>query len=134
MAEIVLKDSYVEIKTTNLSAKCQSINIDYGAEMLDDTLMGDTGRSRKAGLIDWSATITFIADYSTVDSALFPLVGSTAFAVTFKPDGSSTGANNPQFTGSAVIETYNPITGTVGDLGTNPVTLQGVGVLTRAIA
>ena len=140
MAELVFKDPYVSIGGTVLSDHVRSVTIRYGAEIKDRTAGGNVGaggvkaREKIAGLVDWSMDIEFNQDYAAgeVDATLFPLVGAAEFAVVVKPDGSVTSATNPSYTGNGVIESYEPIAGTVGEPVTAPVTVSGSGILQRA--
>jgi hypothetical protein len=134
MAEFVLTNAYVLLNTVNLSNRVRSITVNYAAEIQDKTKMSDTSRSRIAGLKDWSLSIEFNSDFAgaNVDATMFPLVGAAAFAIEIRPDAGSVSATNPKFTGNAVLESYNPIGGSVGDLGVVSASLQGDGNLTRA--
>lgn len=136
MAEIVIKDPNVTINTVDLTSYVRSLTINYSAEILDKTASGDSSRSRIAGLLDWNVTIEFNQNYAaaTVDATLFPLVGAAAFAIILKPDGAATAVTNPKFTGNALLESYPPISGSVGELAVTSITLQGDGTLARATA
>ena len=136
MAKFVLKDAFVSLNAVDLSALVESITINYGAETPERTSMSEDARTRLPGLIDWSVDITFRQDFGAnlVDATLYDLVGAAAFAVEFRPTSASVGSTNPKFTGNALIGSYNPITGTVGDTAGAPVTLTGDGDLTRATA
>lgn len=133
MANMVLRDAYVSLNSVNLSDHVRQVTLSYSAELQDDTAMGDTARSRIGGLKDWSLQIEFFGDYAAanVDATLFPLVGST-FAVEVRPTSSAVGATNPKFTGTGILESYQPVGGTVGENLMAPVSISGVGALTRA--
>lgn len=135
MAAFLLSDYDITINSVDLSDHVKSAVLNYNAEMLDDTVMGDTTRSRLAGLLDWSVEIEFLQDYaaSKVDATLFPLVGAAAFTIICKPTSAADGATNPAYTGSAVLESYAPISGTIGDLATVSATFQSAGTLTRDV-
>lgn len=121
MATLIYTDAYTLINAVNLSPWCRSLTLNYEAEMLDDTAMGTSGtRSNRPGLKNWSADIEFLQDFAAgaVDATLFPLIGAVAFPVEFRPTSAAVGATNPKYTGNAVLETYPPMTGEVGALGT----------------
>jgi len=134
MGEIVLKSPDAVIDSVDLSDHIRSITITYGAEIQDKTASGDETRTKLAGLIDWSVAIEFNQDYAAdkVDATLFSLVGAAAFSVVFKPGSGAVGVTNPSFSGNALLESYIPIGGTVGETHVSPVTLQGDDTLTRA--
>ena len=132
MANMVLRDAYVSLNSVNLSSLVRQVTLSYSAELQDDTAMGDTARSRIGGLKDWSLQIEFFQDYASnlVDQTLFSLVGST-FAVEVRPTSSAASATNPKFTGTGILESYQPVGGTVGENLMAPVSISGVGALTR---
>lgn len=136
MAEIVFDDPYVMINSVDLSDHVRSVTINYKAEIQDKTAGGASSRARIAGLKDWSIDVEFNQDYAAgeVDATLFPLVGAAAFPIVIKPDGSATAVTNPKFTGNALLESYSPIAGSIGDLATTTITMQGDGGLSRATA
>lgn len=133
MASFVLTDASVVINAVDLSDHVQSVTVNYAAEMVDETAMGDTTRINKGGLKTWSMDIAFKQDHaaSEVDATLFTLVGST-FTVTIKPTSAAVSATNPSFSGTGILESYNPVTGGTGDLATTSVTIQSAGALARA--
>ena len=134
MATFVYTDASVVVNSVDLSDHVKSCTLNYEAEMLDDTVMGDTTRSNMAGLLNWSSDVDFLQDFASakVDATLFTLVGAAAFTVVLKPTSGSVSATNPSFTGSAVLESYPPMTGGVGDLETVSVTFRSAGTLARA--
>jgi len=134
MATFVYTDASVVVNSVDLSDHVKSCTLNYEAEMLDDTVMGDTTRSNIAGLLNWSIDVEFLQDFASakVDATLFTLVGAAAFTVVLKPTSGSVSATNPSFTGSAVLESYPPMTGGVGDLETVSVTFRSAGTLARA--
>ena len=133
MANMVLRNAFVSLNAVDLSNLVRQVTLSYSAELQDDTAMGDTARSRIGGLKDWSMQIEFFQDYAAgkVDATLFSLVGST-FAVEVRPDSAAASATNPKYTGTGILESYQPVGGTVGENLMAPVSIQGVGALTRA--
>lgn len=135
MGLIVIKDPYVSINGVDLSEFVRAVNINYGAEALDKTAGAAQAKGKIAGLTDWSMGLELNQDHDAgnVDATLFPLVGAAAFPVIVKMNGSATGATNPKYTGNAILTAY-PIGGSVGQLEQTSPTLEGDGVLARAIA
>lgn len=134
MAKFVMTDAFVSINGVDLSDHVETVELDYRAELQDDTAMGDDTRSRLGGLKDWSLAVTFHQDYaaSEVDATLFSLVGSTS-TIIVRPDNSDgVGSTNPNFTGTAILEAYNPMGGAVGELAKATATFQAAGTLSRA--
>lgn len=137
MAKFTLVDAYLAVGAgpTNLSTHVRSVTLNYGAEIKDATCMGaGQTKAKMPGFIDWSIDVEFAQDFaaSLVDATLSPLVGAAAFNIHVKPTSAAASATNPEFWGTALLESYTPISGAVGDLATATVTFQGSGVLTRA--
>lgn len=136
MPSLALTDAFVSINGKDLSAFVRSVTIDYSAEMLDETTMGDTTRKNKGGLKDWSIEVEFKQDYGATpapDIDLFSLVGTT-FPVIVRPvKSTAVSATNPNYTGTGILESYPPIGGSVGDLAIASCTIQSAGPLTRAV-
>ena len=132
MAKLVLTDAAVTVNAVALSTRVKSVTIDYSSDLQEDTAMGATTRSRIGGLLDWTITLEFYQDFaaSNVDATLFPLVGTT-FTVTAKATSAATSATNPQYSGTGILESYSPISGSIGNILMAPVTIRAAGVLSR---
>lgn len=116
MAQFVLTNAYFSFASNDLSSSVKQITVDYSAETQDDTTMGDTSRSAIGGLKNWSMNVEFAQDFaaSAIDSILFPLVGTTG-AIEVRSAATSVGSGNPKWTGTALLQTYNFLGGSVGD-------------------
>jgi len=135
MATFVLYDAFVSIAGVDLSDHVRSVTVDAGQNMADDTAMGDAFVSNTAGLATWSVSVEFLQDYasSKVDATLEPLlgIGNTA-ALVVKPTSGSVSSTNPSYSGTGILESYNPIGGSVGDQAMASATFQSASALTRA--
>lgn len=129
-----LTDAYVALGGTEYSDHVRSVTLEYSAELLDDTAMGDTTRSRTGGLKDWSVTIEFYQDFADndIDETLFGLVGTTT-TVAVRPDNTTISATNPEYTGTAILESAPPLGGAVGELAMVTATFRSAGALTRDV-
>ena len=133
MASFVFTNCYAMINSVDLSDHVESIKINYKGAALDNTAMSVTSKSFIAGLKDWDVDITFNQDYASgkVDATLFGLVGAAAVAISFRPDAGVQSATNPTFSGNALLPTYEPMGGKVGDVAKATAKFQGTGTLTR---
>jgi hypothetical protein len=133
VASFSFKDAKVTINSVDLSDCVRSVTLNVEAEDLEDTAMGDSFRSRIGGLKDWSVDIEFNQDFasSKVDDTLWPLLG-TVTPITINPFSGSTSSTNPQYAGNVLVSEYNPLDGSVGDLGTTSVSWPGAGALARS--
>ena len=134
MAHRVFTDAFLSINGVDLSDHVESVTLTYSAELVDDTTMGDTTRTRIGGLLDWSISADLAQDLaaSEVNATLFSLVGST-FAVILRADNSEgVGAANPNFTGTGILESYIPVGGSIGERLNTSITIQAAGALSAA--
>lgn len=130
MATLIYTDAYLVVNSVNLSGWCRSLTINYEAEMLDDTTFGTTGtRSNRPGLKNWSMDTEFLQDFDAgaVDATLFSLIGAVPFPIEARPTSAAVSATNPSYSGEAVLESYPPLTGEVGALGTVSATFRSGG-------
>jgi len=135
MATKVFTDAFVAVNGTDISSHVSELTLNMSAELLDETAMGDDTRVRKGGLLVWSFDITLHQDYeaSQVDATFFPIIG-TSSCWEIRPESSGVAANNPSYTGIGLVETYNPVAGTVGSLLDTSITVQSKSTLTRSVA
>lgn len=107
--------------------------LNYKAEMLDETAMGDDTRIKKGGLKVWDMSFKFHQDFSAahVGANLFALVGTTT-CVELRPLNSCSTVINPNFTGIAILESFPPMAGGVGSLLDVSAAFQSAGTLSRA--
>jgi hypothetical protein len=151
MAVVKFYDAYVYINGTGTPPTAggtqlphvHSISINRGAAMLDISEMGVTTKINLAGLAEWSIDVECLNDFAgttQVDSILGAIYGSQAngtissFNVLVKPSSAAVGSGNPQFYGLAVLESYNPIDGGVGDAIMVKASFKCAGNLNRATA
>lgn len=135
MATLILTNAHVTINSVDLSDHVRQVTLNYEAEQQDETTMGQTTRKMKPGLLNWSLEVEFVQDYAAgkVDATLFPLVGAAAFTVAVRPVNTAIAATNPEYTGSAVLASYSPMGGSVGDLAVTTASFQPAGTLTRDV-
>jgi hypothetical protein len=113
MPTIILTDCRVAIGGYDLSGIHHSLNLEFGAEMLDDTVFGTSGtRSNRPGLQTVSFTGNGFWD-TLFDKPLYDRIGATREVMS----ASATGVENDiGYTFRGVNGKYNPLTGQVGAL------------------
>ncbi|MCG8670211.1 MAG: hypothetical protein MI867_12410 [Pseudomonadales bacterium] len=133
MAQQVLTNAFISVDGNDISDHVSQVTLNYEAETQDDTAFGDDTRSAIGGLKSWSVSITAQQDWaaSQLDSIIFPLIGTTV-TIILRKDSGSVSATNPNYTGTGLVVSYNPLDGAVGDLATTPITIQSAGTLSRA--
>lgn len=121
---IVLTNARIEINGSVLSTDGNEVTIPYEAETQDNTTFGDKTRANIGGLLNWSMQINFIQDFDAgkVDAILFPLVGKD-FDVKIRAVDAAISANNPEYQGHGLLQTYTPLGGAVGDLAAAPINI-----------
>lgn len=136
MASRVLKNAFVSVAGTDLSNMVRSVSITPSKDSPEDTAMGDDSRSFLAeGLRNASLSIEFNHDDAAgaVSATMWTeYTGTAVSAIILRPDAGVVSATNPQYTFNAIVTDYDPISGSVGDVGTNSASLQVTGDITRA--
>ena len=135
MAVFVATDYNIKINGQDYSANLTQAELSLEADDVETTAFGSTYRSRIGGLKQGSLNLQFNQDFAAagIDSVLFPLLG-TAATVVIKPTSTAVSATNPTYTFNALVTSYTPISGSVGDLATFSVTWPVAGTVTRATA
>jgi hypothetical protein len=111
----------------------KSATINFTPDMLDNTGMQHTAKSRKKGLDDWSLDIELYQEYaaSGLDEDLWTLMlaGTTVGAIAIHPITGAKAEGNPYYESTAgIIESYAPIAaGAVGDLATVKLRILAMG-------
>ena len=135
MARLVLTNAYITINGVNLSDHVASVTLTTTDDVIDTTAFSSTAaRTRVAGLTDNSVALEFHQDYATsnVEATIYPLLGNTT-AVVVKPNGSTTAADNPSYSFTALVSEWQPLNGAVGELATASVTWPISGEISKAV-
>lgn len=137
MSKTVLRDARVEVNGVVISDHVSSVTIETSRDEVDVTAFGATNKEILAGLGDATITCEVFADYAAgaLDSVMFPLsTGTTPFTVKVRPTSAAISTSNPEYTMSALLFTYNPIDGAVGEAATTSLTFRNASQagLTRA--
>ena len=133
MAEFMLNDASVTINSVDLSTYVTSVTLSQSADSLETTAMGDSARTFIAGLTNGTIDIDFNADFaaSKTEATIYPLVGTTT-AVVVKPVAASVSATNPSYTFNVIVNEWDTLNGSIGELATHSVSWQIAGAITKA--
>lgn len=131
MAKLVLTNANVSLSGTDISTSVASVTLNTSVNEVETTAFGSGGMTRTGGLRDDSITLDIHQDFSSIESLVWPLIGSTA-TIIVKPNGTATSASNPAYSGTVLITEWSPISGAVGELATASVTWPISGTVTRA--
>ncbi|HEV8642169.1 MAG TPA: hypothetical protein VGV13_13800 [Methylomirabilota bacterium] len=110
MASQVLTNCVLWLAGYKLSGAMNALGLDYGAELQDATVFGDTGRRRRGGLKTQAFHHEGYWDVGTgagdaADEVLFPLVGAADKVMTISPNGVE---GEPAYTLRSVAAEYSP--------------------------
>jgi hypothetical protein len=132
---IVITNANVSVGGVDLSSHITKVTLSTTRAEIETTTFGNTAVRRVAGLADSSVAIDFNQDFaaSSVETTLYPLIGSTA-AVIVKPNGTATGTANPSYTFSALVTEWMPLDAQVGELASASITWPIDGTIAKATA
>lgn len=135
MASVVLTNCKVVVGGTDISAYVLGITINYEAEAVKETRMGNTTEVNKGGVKKWGGSANLKQDYGDglADETVFALIGTTG---TFSgiPVNTTVSADNPNYNGTVLFTGYAPISGQHGELAKTTLTFVSAGDLTRSVA
>lgn len=133
MASVVLTNCKVVVGGSDISAYVTGIALNYEAEAVKETRMGNTTDVNKGGVKKWGGTISFKQDYADnlVDEIVFALIGTTG---TFSgvPVNDTVTASNPNYNGTCLFTGYPPLSGQHGELVKSQLSFVSAGDLSRS--
>jgi len=115
-----LMDARIFLGEYEYTSFSNSLTTDYGVEMLDNTVFGDSTRSNRSGIRTFSFTINGYRDdgastpFGDTSGTAYSRIGATREVFSFAPVGTADGQRS--FTIRGVNGTYTPLSGSVGDL------------------
>lgn len=132
MARLVFTNPSIVINSVDLTDRIAQVSIDMSFAEVTTTAFGDSAVTRVAGLGDHSVSMSFHQDFAAneVEATIYPLLGTTT-TVVVKPVNTTTSANNPSYTFSALVNAWAPVSGSVGDLLTADVTWPISGMVNK---
>lgn len=135
----VLVDASVTIDAVDVSEWVRSVTIEQSKPEVDITGMGAAAMQYAPGIPDATITLEVLQAYGAaeIDATLNPLyVSGDTFVVVVKPFSAAVGADNPSYTMTGRLFTYNPVAGSIGDANTTTVTIRNADPsgIVRAVA
>lgn len=133
MAHFVATNAYLSINSVDLSDHVESLSWPIDTDAVEDTSMGATARTYLVGLNNSTLTVNFRGDYAASDvyatlSGVF--TGGAAVAVAVRAVNTTVAATNPEFQGSAILTSWDPLALSIGDVASTPATFQVTGAIT----
>lgn len=112
----------------NSVAEIRRFSIDARADVIDDTVMGDTARTFLVGMTSWTASVDVLWD-ETNTTGQGALTAGASVTLNAYPEGNTTG--DVYLTGTALV-TGRVVTTPYDGIVEMSVTLQGTGALTQS--
>jgi hypothetical protein len=135
MARLVFTNPIITINSVDLTDRIAQVSLDMSFAEVATTAFGDSAVTRVAGLGDHSVSISFHQDFAAgeVEATIYPLLGTTT-TVTVKPVNTTTSTSNPLYSFTALVNSWSPVAGAVGDLLTADVTWPISGMVNKTTA
>lgn len=114
---------------TDAIAEIRSFSLEATSEVIEDTSMGDTDRTFKAGLKSFTGSVEVFWDET--DTAQIALDVGAEVTLKVYPEGATTG--DKYYSGSAIV-TGRTVTSSFDGMVEAAITVQGNGALTLATA
>ncbi len=116
MAVLVFTDGFISVAGTNLSNRCTKLEVDDGYDEVTVTAMSNTASNVAIGLAKQSIKATFLQDFGASSTHVtLQAAKGTSVAIVVRPTSAVKGTTNPEWTGTLLLPTYNPIGAQVGD-------------------
>ena len=134
MAREAAKSANFSYNSVAIEDELNSIEMSVDVELPDVTAFADTGHEFVEGNYDSRFSVGGAADFaaSQGDATIFGQIGSGEAAFVFQPTGSAAAANDPNYTGNALVKSYR-ISAQVGGAVNYNADLQVNGALARAV-
>ena len=134
MAKQVIKAAYLALNGVDRSSWTSKTELTVEYEEKDATVWTSGGAKEVlAGLEGSKLAITFKNDVASgqLDETMWALRG-TVVPFEVRVNNTAVGTSNPKYTGSVLIGSWTPISGSPGDVNEASVTYTCSGVVTRA--
>ena len=109
----VIKDAKLYLGARNLTGDLMGVALNYSAEMLENTRLGDATRKKKAGLKGVTCNAEGVVDSSTSEGFLFDRIAAADEPVTIGANGGAAG--DLAYIFKAAAANYTP-GGSIGEL------------------
>lgn len=136
MPKMVLLAEYVSLNGTELTEYCRKAELSTEVEDKDVTTYASAGwKELLGGLKSGELSLEFLQDVAAtkIDAIMWPLLG-TVVPFEVRLSQAAVGTSNPKYSGSVLINGWNPIEGSVGDEASVSVGYPTSGAVTRATA
>lgn len=127
MAKFVWKNCQIVVNGQDISNYCSDVSVETQRDEVEVTGFQAANKEILAGLGDATITANVFQDFgaAAVDALLQPLsISNTPVTVAVRPTNAAKSPTNPEYSMSALLFGYNPISGGVGTAAVTPVTFR----------
>jgi hypothetical protein len=133
MAKFVVTSTSVTLNSVDVSASCARAELTVNAAEVETTDFGSAGFVEViGGLKSGTVSLDFHQDFGAdaVSETFFDLVGTVVPIVLIAGNGTAASATTPSYSFNALVTSFTPVSGAVGDLATFSVSFPTSGAIT----
>lgn len=124
--------------SADISDHVTSLTLTRRFELLEDTRMGLTAKSRIPGLEEWQFEVEIIQDFQSTGAGIEKLLAqlstsTSAFPIRVRGVNANRSSDNPEYSGNVFLESWTPFRGNVGELLKTTVPFVSAGNITRTV-
>ena len=135
MAKFVVTSTSVTVNSVDVSASCARAELTINASEVETTDFGSAGYVEViGGLKSGTVSLDFHSDFGVggVSETFEDLIGTVIPIVLIAGNGTTASATTPSYSFNALVTSFTPVSGAVGDLATFSVSFPTSGAITVA--
>jgi hypothetical protein len=135
MAKFVVTSTSVFINSIDVSASCARAELTLNASEVETTDFGSAGYVEViGGLKSGTVSLDFHSDFGVggVSETFADLIGTVIPIVLIAGNGTAASSTTPSYSFNALVTSFTPVSGAVGDLATFSVSFPTSGAVTVA--
>jgi hypothetical protein len=135
MAKFVVTSTSVTVNSVDVSASCARAELTLNASEVETTDFGSAGYVEViGGLKSGTVSLDFHSDFGVggVSETFADLIGTVIPIVLIAGNGTAASSTTPSYSFNALVTSFTPVSGAVGDLATFSVSFPTSGAVTVA--
>jgi hypothetical protein len=135
MAKFVVTSTSVTVNSVDVSASCARAELTLNASEVETTDFGSAGYVEViGGLKSGTVSLDFHSDFGAggVSETFENLIGTVIPIVLIAGNGTAASSTTPSYSFNALVTSFTPVSGAVGDLATFSVSFPTSGAVTVA--
>ena len=135
MAKFVVTSTSVTVNSVDVSASCARAELTLNASEVETTDFGSAGYVEViGGLKSGTVSLDFHSDFGAggVSETFADLIGTVIPIVLIAGNGTAASSTTPSYSFNALVTSFTPVSGAVGDLATFSVSFPTSGAVTVA--